>query len=208
MASMSTTLLGVDLQTLPRTIVVDPPLTDAEFEVFCSETDNVQIERTKDGVIKLNPPTAASTGDGNAEITYQLRAWWHTHRQGRVFDSSTGFHLPDTSVLSPDAAYVGPDKLKGLTKADICKGFVHLCPDFVIELLSESDSLLTAQSKMVLWMENGAPLGWLIDPYAHAVYVYQPGESASWFLSKLSAFAGPVEGFTLDLEEVWRCYEV
>jgi Uma2 family endonuclease len=133
-------------------------LTDAEFEALCRDNDNVQIERTREGVIRMNPPAGGLTGDGNAEIIRQLRNWWMVHRRGRVFDSNTGFYLPDSSMLSRDAAYVGANKLKGLTRTQLT-GFPRLCPDFVIELLSESDSLARAKSKMELWIENGATLG-------------------------------------------------
>jgi len=202
-----TTLLRVDAESLPRNLTLDPPLTDAEFEALCRDNDNVQIERTREGVIRMNPPSGGLTGDGNAEIIRQLRNWWMVHRQGRVFDSNTGFYLPDSSMLSPDAAYVVADKLKGLTKAQLT-GFPRLCPDFVIELLSESDSLAKAKSKMELWIENGATLGWLVSPYERKVYVYRAGSRRSAVLGKSVSGVGPVEGFTFDLEEVWRCYEV
>jgi Uma2 family endonuclease len=201
------TLLRVDPETLPRNLTLDPPLTDSEFEALCRGNENVQIERTKEGVIRMNPPAGGLTGDGNAEIIRQLRNWWLVHREGRVFDSNTGFYLPDNSMLSPDAAYVGANKLKGMTKAQLT-GFPRLCPDFVIELLSESDSLAKANSKMELWIENGAALGWLVSPYERKVHVYQPGIRRKAVSGKSVSGVGPVQGFTLDLEEVWHCYEV
>jgi Uma2 family endonuclease len=201
------TLIRVDAESLPRNLVLDPPLTDAEFEALCRNNENVQLERTREGVIRMNPPAGGLTGDGNAEIIRQLRNWWMVQRQGRVFDSNTGFYLPDSSMLSPDAAYVVPAKLKGLTKAELT-GFPRLCPDFVIELLSESDSLVKAQSKMELWIGNGATLGWLVSPYEQKVYVYQPASRVSVVSGESARGVGPVEGFTLELEEIWRCYEV
>ena len=103
--------------------------------------------------------------------------------------------------------YVLPDKLKGLTKDDLT-GFPYLCPDFVIELLSISDSLSKAQQKMERWIENGATLGWLIDPYEKKVYVYEAGGETAAVSGNAVHGTGPVEGFTLDLEELWRCYEI
>lgn len=201
------TLLRVDPESLPRNLVLDPPLTDAEFEAFCRNNENVQLERTKEGVIRMNPPVGGLTGDGNAEIIRQLRNWWMGHRQGRVFDSNTGFYLPDSSMLSPDAAYIGSERLKGVTKAELT-GFPRLCPDFLIELLSESDSVAKAKNKMDLWIDNGASLGWLVRPYEQKVYVYQPGLKVSAVSGKSVSGVGPVKGFTLNLEEVWRCYDV
>ena len=110
-------------------------------------------------------------------------------------------------MMSPDASYVLPKKLKGFTKDDLT-GFPYLCPDFVMELLSKSDSLPKARERMERWLENGAALGWLIDPYTKKVHVYEPGRKSSAISAKAIRGRGPVEGFTLDLEELWHCYEI
>jgi Uma2 family endonuclease len=158
------TLLPVDAET-PRSLVLDPPLTDAQFQELCFA------------------------------------------RRGATYDSNGGFFLPDGSMLNPDASYVLPQKLKGLTKDDLT-GFPYLCPDFIIELLSTSDSVARAQQKMERWIENGVALGWLIDPYKKRVHVYEPGREAAAVSGKMVQGSGPVEGFTLDLDELWRCYEI
>ena len=75
------TLPRFETDSLPRSLAVDPPLSDAEFEAFCLKNEDVQIERTSEGAIRMNPPTGAFTGDGNSEINHQLRGWWHTHHQ-------------------------------------------------------------------------------------------------------------------------------
>lgn len=207
---MSTlTLLGIDIETLPRKISVDPPLTDEEFESLCLKTDIVQLERTKEGVILMHSPTGAFTGDANAEIIRQLRNWWITHCRGRVFDSNTGFFLPTGAMLSPDAAFVRPEKLEGLIPNDY-EHFLRLCPDFVIELKSRSDSLPELKLKMEAWVENGIELGWLIDPYSRKVFFFGASgvDLGRLFNSSAIYGTGPVQGFTLDLAEVWRCYEV
>jgi Uma2 family endonuclease len=191
----------------PRSLVLTPPLTDAEFEALCLGSEWFRYERTKAGEILMHPPAGGFTGRGNAEISAQLHSWWKAHRRGSVFDSSTGFFLPDSSILNPDSAYVLPHKLEGLTKDDLT-GFPHLCPDFVIELLSPSDSLSKAQEKMVRWIENGAALGWLIDPYQRQVHVYESNCETRVASGTELRGSGPVEGFLLDLEELWRCYEV
>jgi Uma2 family endonuclease len=200
------TLLPVGAET-PRSLVLDPPLTDAEFEALCAANDGVHFERTREGEILMHSPAGGFTSEGNAEVVSQQRSWWKTHRRGRTYDSSAGFFLPDGSMLSPDAAYLLPKKLKGLTKDDLT-GFPRLCPDFVVELLSNSDNPAKAHKKMKDWSANGAALGWLIDPYEQKVYVYEPGCEASAVSGKSVRGSGPVEGFVLDLDEVLRCYEV
>ena len=99
------TLLPVDVRFAARTLVLDPPLTDAELEELCRANDIVQIERTREGVIQMNPPPGGMSSRSNFEISRQLGAWWIVHERGEVFDSSGGFYLPDGSMLSPDAAY-------------------------------------------------------------------------------------------------------
>jgi len=143
---MSTTL---EIPTPPRMLVVEsePPLSDEEFEELCLANDLVQFERTKDGKIEVNPPAAGFTSDGNAEIIYQLKAWWNDHERGRVFDSSAGFFLPDGSMLSPDAAYITKEKSRNITEQE-GRHFLRMVPDFVVELLSGSDSLSKTKRKM------------------------------------------------------------
>jgi len=201
------TIPRFETDLLPRSLAVEPPLSDAELEAFCLKNEDVQIERTSEGTIRMNPPTGAFTGDGSSEINYQLRSWWHTHHKGRVFDSSTGFFLPDGSMLSPDASYVLPEQLAGIAKARYA-GFLRLCPAFVVELLSASDSLAETSKKMQCWIANGAQLGWLIDPYRQQVTVYQPDAEPAGFSSQVLEGSGPVRGFSLDLSKVWRCYQI
>jgi Uma2 family endonuclease len=192
---------------LPRSVFLDPPLSDAEFEALCAANDLIRFERTREGEILMNPPAGGFTSRGNVEILAQLHSWWKTHRRGMLFDSNGGFFLPDGSMLTPDASYVLPKRSKGLTRDDLT-GFPRLCPDFVIELLSVSDSLPKAQQKMERWIENGVTLGWLIDPYKKKVYVYEPDREAPAVSGNAVQGSGPVEGFTLDLDELWRCYEI
>ena len=200
------TLLPIDTHTSPRRLRLDPPMTDAELEEFCRINDVTRIERTREGVIEMNPPAGSYSSDGNSEITEQLRIWWKTHRLGRVYDSSGGFYLADGSLLSPDASYVTAERLKNLTKQDR-RGFPHVCPDFVIELLSETDRPAQTKQKMERWIENGAQLGWLIDPSRKIVHVYRPGSTTTVEGATIDG-EGPVVGFTLQLADIWECYEL
>jgi Uma2 family endonuclease len=149
----------------------------------------------------MNPPAGGFTSDGNSEIGTQLHLRWKSHRKGRVYDSSGGFHRADTSILNPDAAYVGPAKLKGLKK-DSHTGFPRLCQDFVVELLFESDSVPKAKQKMERWIENGAALAWLIDPHKKQVYVYAPGRKSLPSKARPSKGAAPSQASS----SIWRSF--
>jgi len=191
---------------LPRSLVMSPPLSDEEFENLSESCAFASLERSKEGAIIVNAPAGHSTGDGNSEINHQLRTWWKVHHRGRVSDSSVGFFLPDASSLSPDAAYLTSDQMQGLTREERAR-FLHITPAFVIELRSPSDRLAALQRKMEAWIANGVQLGWLVDPEAKQVHVYTPGAAARIETGPSVAGSGPVEGFVLDLEEVWSCFE-
>jgi Uma2 family endonuclease len=187
-------------------VILEPPLTDEEFEKLSASTELVKLERTKEGTIVVNPPTGLDSSSGNIEINAQLSVWWKQHRQGRVFDSNAGFFLPDGSSLSPDGGYITADQIRGLTKEDR-KHFPRFAPAFVIELFSASDSLQKAKEKMEVWIANGVQLGWLIDPYSRNVLVYEPEQAVRTDTADQIAGSGPVAGFVLDLAAVWSLYE-
>lgn len=192
--------------TPPCSIEPHPPLSDEEFEKLCARSEVLRLERTKEGTIRVNAPTGGMTSDGNSEINRQLRNWWMQHRRGRTFDSNMGFFLADGSMLNPDAAYVTAEQLEGLTRSQLAR-FLRLAPAFVIELRSESDRLPAVQRKMDDWMANGVQLGWLIDPYSKQVHIYESGAAPRIETGANLSGTGPVNGFVLDLSEVWHCYE-
>ena len=202
---MSTTL---EIPTQPRSLVFEsePPLSDEELEKLCLANGLFQLERTKDGKIQVHPPAAGFTSDGNREITYQLSVWWNRHERGRVFDSSAEFFLPDGSMLSPDTAYITRQKSRKITDQE-GRHFLRMVPDFVVELLSGSDSFSKTKRKMESWIGNGVALGWLVDPYKKQVLVYEPGKEVRVETGAEVEGMGPVEGFTLNLKKVWRRYE-
>jgi Uma2 family endonuclease len=196
------------IERLPRSMVLDPPLSDEEFEEFCLNMKNVRIERTRNGVIQLRPPASLLESSASDELQGQLGNWWKTHRRGTVF-AHAGFYLADGSMLSPNASYVSSERLKGVSR----ERFPRLAPDFVIELQS-SNSFLKAAAKMNLWIENGVALGWLVSPPERTVYVFNPHPVAKKRAQMREVTAHfvhgthPVEGFHLDLAEVWDRYKV
>jgi len=191
----------LEIPKLISSVVLEPPLTDEEFEKLCMSTESVKLERSKEGKIIVNPPGGLDSSSGNIEIGRQLANWWREHRKGRVFDSSAGFFLPDGSSLSPDGAYATAEQMRGLSREDR-KHFGRFAPAFVVELLSATDNLSASKKKMETWMENGSKLGWLIDPYHRKVWVYEPGKQPRRQSGNKITGTDPVEGFDLDLESV------
>jgi Uma2 family endonuclease len=180
------------------------PLTDDQLFEFCQQNKSLQIERDASGDLLVMPPTGFLTSVRNSEITMQLRTWADRDRKGVASGSSAGFFLPNGALRAPDAAWTLRSRLRAIPKEQL-ENFVPLCPDFVIELKSPSDTLSTLQAKMTEYIDNGARLGWLIDPYRRQVHVYRAGRDRE-ILDNPATISGDPElpGFTLDLEPLWN----
>jgi Uma2 family endonuclease len=197
----------LELPQFPVRLGWETPLSDEDFERAAMESEWIQLERSKEGDLIVNAPAGGFTGHGNSEITHQLHAWWKTHKQGRVFDSNTGFFLPDGSSYAPDAAYATAEQLKGLTSKQFAK-FLRLCPAFVIELISQSDRRPAVEAKMQDWIANGALIAWIIDPYNKSVTIYEPGKPSQIITTDTIRGTGPIAGFEFNAADVWSCYEL
>jgi len=178
-------------------------MTDDQFYEFCQINRDLRIERSAKGELIVMPPTGGETSERNAEITMQLRLWAKRDGTGTTFDSSCGFILPNKAVRSPDAAWIEKSRLATLT-AEQRKKFIPLCPDFVLELRSPTDSLSVLQDKMQEYLTNGAKLGWLIEPEYKRVYIYRPQAPVEQLEGPEALSGDPVlPGFVLDLRELW-----
>lgn len=149
-------------------------MTDREFFLFASSNRDYKIEREANGQIIINMPTGLKTSNFNTELNGEIWFWNRQAKLGYAFDSNAGFTLPDTSVKSPDASWVRKDRWENLNE-DEKKVFGHLVPDFIVEIVSESDSLIQQKKKMIQWRENGVMLGWLIDPDSETTFIYRLG---------------------------------
>jgi len=178
-------------------------LSDDDFVEFCEFNRDLRIERTAQGQLSIMPPTGYPTGRRNAQITYQLVKWAIDDDSGVPIESSSGYRLPNGAVRSPDASWIRKDRL-ATVPPEALEGFLPLCPDFVLELRSPTDNLATLQAKMVEYMENGAQLGWLIDPSDRTVHIYRPGKAVERQRAPASVSGeGVLPGFELLLGEVW-----
>jgi Uma2 family endonuclease len=189
----------MDLVTI--NIPEEYPMTDDELFAFCAANKELRIERDELGQLIIMSPSGGITGNLNFRISGIFFQWAEMNGQlGYGFDSATGFRLADRSMRSPDVSWVRKTKWDELRLEDQEK-FAPICPDFVIELRSKSDSLSQLKSKMEKWMENGCELAWLIDPIQQKTYIYQPNVAVyevTDFDQKLSG-GTLLPGFELDL---------
>jgi Uma2 family endonuclease len=198
------------LTTSPAPALRLPPdlhLTPEQFELVCAENRDAVLELAADGRVIAITPTGSETGARNSELLFQLKLY--TNRVGgwKVFDSSSGFRLPDGSVVSPDASLVVLDRWQALSTAER-RSFAPLCPDLVVELASPSDEgprgVSALREKMASYQANGARLGWLLLPHQQAVEVW-PASGASQRLEQIDVLEATPDfpGLQLQLAEIW-----
>ncbi|HIK12323.1 MAG TPA: Uma2 family endonuclease [Oscillatoriaceae cyanobacterium M33_DOE_052] len=186
---------------IPSTVTLT--VTHEQFVELAQANRDIQLERTATGTLIIMPPTGGETSLRNAEISGQLWLWNRDNKLGVTFDSSTGFHLPNGSTRSPDAAWVSQERWNALTPEQK-ETFAPLCPDFVVELRSKNDTKEKLRDKMKEYRANGARLGWSIDPQTQQVEIYRPDREVE-ILDKPASLSGEdvLPGFVLDLTEVW-----
>ena len=192
---------------LPAKLILNPelPMSDDEYYDFCVTNPNIWFERTAQGEIIIVAPVGLESDNRNADIVAQLIAWAKRDRRGKAFGPTGEFILPSGAAYAPDAAWVSNERLATLSKAQLRK-FVKLVPEFVVEILSPSDRLPAAKRKMAEWMANGVALGWLIDADKQTVYIYRARKESPENIERAERLAGegPVEGFILELNDVWE----
>lgn len=151
------------------------PMTDEEFEEFCYQNPNLQIEQDKHGNIIIMSPVSYDSGHHESEVLTDLGLWNRKTKLGKTFSSSTMFILPDGEKRMPDAAWITLEKHRNLANWER-KKFARIVPDFIVEIRSPSDSLRALKSKIKdVWCANGVRLAWLIDPESETTFVFRPG---------------------------------
>ena len=178
-------------------------LTDEQFYQLCQDNEDLRLELTAEGELIIMSPTGGTTGSRNAIITSRITVWAEEDGSGLSFDSSTMFVLPNGAKRCPDASWLSRKRWNALSEEERDK-FVPLCPDFVLELRSPSDSLSFLQDKLDEYISNGAGLGFLLDPKAKRVYIYRPGQPVESLDNPLTVSGHPIlPGFELQMKDIW-----
>ncbi|MCT7976988.1 Uma2 family endonuclease [Laspinema olomoucense] len=178
-------------------------MTVEQFADLAQINQELQLELTATGELIIMPPTGGETGDRNFELSGQLWEWNRQKRRGKAFDSSTGFRLPNGAVRSPDVSWLKLERWDALTPEQR-KKILPLCPDFAVELISETDDIETTRSKMREYLTNGLRLGWLIDPETKTVEIYRQNRPVE-VLQSPSTLSGEevLPDFILTLQPIW-----
>lgn len=174
--------------------------SDEKFYQFCMDNRGLKFERDSERNIIIMSNTGGETGNFNAELLGEFVIWNRKNGRGKCFDSSTAFTLPNKAVRSPDVAWIEIGRWSTLTNKQKVQ-FPPLCPDFVIEIKSTSDSLLSQKNKMDEWIANGCRLAWLINPEEKITYVYHNGNVHHVAFDKTLSGADVVVGFEIALSK-------
>lgn len=178
-------------------------ITEDQLLKLCSDNGDMRIELTAEKELIIMPPAFSETGWQELELARQVGNWAMQDGTGRAYGPTAGFTLPNGAVRAPDVSWILLSRWETMSDSER-RGFAKVCPDFVIELRSESDSLREVQFKMSEYMENGSRLGWLIDPQTRLVHVYRPGQPVEILEEPTDVSAGQVlPGFVLDLSAIW-----
>ncbi len=178
-------------------------MTDEDLLQFCAENSLLRVEREPNGDIKVMSPTGNEGVGFETDILVELANWAAQDGRGRAYNSNAGWKLRDGSMRAADAHWISWERLNSMTDAER-KGFPRVCPEFVIEVRSETDALKALQDKMQMWLANGAELAWLVDPLRKSVEIYRPGQAMEEQVGHSAVYGeGPVGGFLLELGKVW-----
>lgn len=199
-ASMATISLPENTESL--VLRLGPPderPSDEEFERLVARYPELRIEMTSEGEVIMMAPVVTEGGNRNFTLTGRFGVWVEADNTGVGFDSSTGFTLPNGAKRSPDVSWIRRERWNALPDEQK-NAFALICPDFVVELRSKSDRLITLQRKMEEYAANGAQLGWLLDPLERKVHIYRPHASVEILDDPPELSGDPVlRGFILKL---------
>ena len=179
-------------------------ISDEQFEQLCAQNQDTKFEMTSQGELIVMSPTGSESGRKNADLLTQISIWNRQTKLGVVFDSSTGFTLPNGAMRSPDVSWIEVSRWNELTKKQK-RGFAPIAPDFALELLSPNDRLQDTQLKMKEYLECGVKLGWLINPDEKQVEIYRLDKEVE-MLDSPNSLSGEelMPGLVVELDEIFE----
>ncbi|MEX0589131.1 MAG: Uma2 family endonuclease [Cyanobium sp.] len=192
----------------PLQLPADLCLSPEQFAAVCAANPDAVLELDAAGHLIHMTPTGGETGARNSRLLMRLLAWADQLGGWQLFDSSTGFRLPDGSVLSPDASLVRLERWQALS-LEQRRSFPPLCPDLVVELASPSDqgprALAALRQKMAVYQANGAQLGWLLIPEQQAVEIWLAAGEPHRIAAAVQLDGGELlPGLRIELKEIWQ----
>ncbi len=144
-------------------------VTDEYLQRASRENPGWQFERSSAGLLIVTP-TTSKNGPRNVELLTQLAAWNRATRFGKVFDSSSGFTMPDGAVCSPDGSCIRGDRWSALSDEEQ-DSYAPLCPDVCVEIESKTDSWAKLREKIDRYASYGAVYALAVSPTTRRTYI-------------------------------------
>ena len=178
-------------------------MSDDQFLYFCEKNEPYQFERNSLGDIIVMEPTWSETGRCNFDIATELGIWNKEKKSGYAFDSSAGFTLPNNAIRAADAAFIKKERWNKIPQSERQK-FTRICPDFVIEIISPSDTLGYIEEKMKEWIDNGCQLAWMVNPRKRTTTVYRSnGDVTIKPFTELLDGEDILPGFSINMADIF-----
>ncbi|MBB6145823.1 Uma2 family endonuclease [Silvibacterium bohemicum] len=204
-SSSESSSFELSLRDIPLPIILRPaqPLSDEDLLAFCAANRGMEIESDADGSITIMTPAGPDSSRLNQYLAAELTLW-SRQAGGIVFGPDLGIRFPDKTMRGPDVAWLSAPRWNALSPGQR-KVFLSFCPEFILELRSESDRASTVEAKMEFWLSRGAELGWLIDPRRKLAMIYRPGQEPATLLQpEILEGEGPITGFRLEMHHFWE----
>lgn len=178
--------------------------TEEQFARLCQENPELRLELTAQGELIIMPPVGSEGGRRSGEVFLAVGNWAKKDGTGIAFDASTGFTLPNGAIRSPDASWIRRERWEALTRGQRTS-FAPISPDFLVEVRPQTDKLPVLFEKMQEYSENGARLGWFIDPLEQRVYIYRPEQPVEVLENPETISGDPVlPGFVFQVRNLWE----
>ncbi len=176
--------------------------TDDAFEQLCELNPEWRFEVDEHGRLIIMGGAGFYSSFRSFIILGQMYEWWRVVMDGIVTTPDGFYRINDRAIRAPDIAWVSGTRLPQ-GRRDL-EGMLRLCPDFVIEVRSISDRLPDQLDKMQFWIDSGARLAWLIDPFDDIAYIYRPGQEPEQ-LERPDTLSGEdvLPGLVVDFSDVW-----
>jgi Uma2 family endonuclease len=104
-------------------------------------------------------------------------------------------------IRKPDASFIRYGRLPDET---LPRGYAHIPPDLAVEVISPGDLFEEVEAKVLEFLEAGAELIWVINPFTRTVTIHRADRTVTWLSEKdVLTGEGPLQGFSCRVAELF-----
>jgi len=179
------------------------PLSDAQLEQLSGALAPYRVEVSPSGQVEIMSPPSFESSRYELLIATEIEMWVRSPEgSGKTLGPNVGVRLDDRTVRAPDTGWLATHQAEGITQP---RAFLNVCPVFVVEVKSPSDTLAYQQDKCREWLGHGAEVAWLVNPETRLTHVLRRTAPETFeevpFDQPLTA-ATAMTGFSLTLADL------